>query len=417
MNGKRKMEKKALEDSVETVVVSSDITARPTAAVSWPSTIASPSGTASERPRGLCGLSLKSRRGLNIPNPVQEDLPSPSTELSKLTFTAVSRTIPSAPPQSAPLDCDPPSSGQEEEKESVTEKMDVEVSPFSHCADNESECANLSQVQIGVVGHAAVNPFFANLPKSSNPTPEEKTEEDFEGSRVISQSKEYRKTEGTMSATIPFPVMTLSPDSPQKSRWRTASEPAERTSLSVENPLFPSRKPKKFRFGAYSKSSSSSKTDRKTTGGERSGSAESARVQQLTGISQRISQFLRRAQPVPLMSATAAIGIIADSASFSFFTPPSTSTSHVSPSPALEGVVRSATSGGISSNSGIPPVPAPPKSKSESGCLYSMCDDLESPESGFVESPLADSISGHPYGRDPERESIGSSSSLEIAVN
>lgn len=73
----------------------------------------------------------------------------------------------------------------------------------------------------------------------------------------------------------------------------------------------------------------------------------------------------------------------------------------------------------------------PTKYKSESSLLHTLSasTELDSPESGFVESPTADkttyppptastsAVVGSAYRGDPERESISSQSSLEITVN
>jgi hypothetical protein len=90
--------------------------------------------------------------------------------------------------------------------------------------------------------------------------------------------------------------------------------------------------------------------------------------------------------------------------------------------PRIKIIAHSATIGGGGTATGLASIGPPPKS--QSAMFYPMSSsDMDSPESGFVESPTthdqdqpSTSTSGGAYGRDPERESIGSTSSLEIAV-
>jgi dual specificity MAP kinase phosphatase len=288
---------------------------------------------------------------------------------------------------------------------------------------------------------------FLPLSSTISSTGCESTTEHSTGKEEPSAEKETKRDSGfdqtahqdtsvpTVFITQPTPpVVTMQPTltrMPSETPLLDAKSTA--TICAAENPLFPSSASPRRKLPSASGKLSIFGSGRKNSSGEklektqqRSSSLEKAtagKSEKQQKIIQKIGNLFRKAPHAPPIFAPSAA--TAAGPSFpaggpnpqifsSYFLENVAVAATASGSSAGSqrfgigtlGVAKSATSGGISS-SDLQSSSPPPKSKSETALLCSMAD-LDSPESGFVESYTA---------RDPETVSVGSESSLEITVH
>lgn len=423
--------------------------------VTWPNQL--------ERPQRLIGL--KSKR-LNIPVSVKEDLPSPSTDFAKLSFVSpLACCVGGRLPDDSPTRSVPPSdicaSAQNPLFTSAAHQVPstncqavFATNPFFSTGRPSTDSVESSASTLTAGGVAGVRLSNQQSSSSSDFSPGAATSSSTSG--VASQASCCSSAESTAPSITSYSryckgggVITAqcSVDSVAPS--------------SAENPLFadtPRAGANPFRFqridlrksgggsageesSVRSTSSASSKSAEPPTTDPSVESSQPVSSSNAPSISQRLSQLFKRNAALPFMTgfSSAASGSAAAcsgggrSSVSGFFGSYFSRRAAAAMGEGNGSMTRSHTTNMSVVQQATPSQERPPpaKSRSEAETLYALCaDELDSPESGFAESPMRDSMADSKSStataqsstssfcpREPDLESISSASSIEITVS